>query len=132
MQIGPNLPLNNWPSDADCPTLHDFSATPVAKKPALPRLRRPAPKHQNNDSNQKILSTPRPRDRSFGECLHALDAPTHGNATLFAAFHRANLALSSIAAPTAATVFLQVSLSKMPRSISRSLSILPRGISDQG
>jgi hypothetical protein len=54
-----------------------------------------------------------------------LDAPTHGNATLFAAFHRANLALSSIAAPTTATVFLQVSLSKMPRSIRRSLSILP-------
>jgi hypothetical protein len=98
----------------------------------LPRLRRPAPKLQKADSNQQILSTSKPRDRSFGECLHALDAPTHGNATLFAAFHRANLALSSIAAPTTATVFLQVSLSKMPRSIRRSLSILPRGISDQG
>jgi hypothetical protein len=96
---GPTLPLNNWPSDADCPTLHDFSATPIAKKRALPRLRRPAPKLQKADSNQQILSTSKPRDRSFGECLHALDAPTHGNATLFAAFHRANLALSSIAAP---------------------------------
>jgi hypothetical protein len=44
---GPTLPLSNWPSDADCPTLHDFSATPVAKKRALPRLRRPAPKLQS-------------------------------------------------------------------------------------
>jgi hypothetical protein len=129
---GPTLPLNNWPSDADCPTLHDFSATPVAKKRAVPRLRRPAPKLQNDDSNQQILSTSRPRDRSFGECRPALDAHTHGNTTLFAAFHKPNLALSSIAVPATATVFLQVSLSKMPRTIRRSLSILPRGISDQG
>ena len=43
-----------------------------------------------------------------------------------------HLALSSIAAPTTATVFLLVSLSKMPRSIANTLKILPRGISDQG
>ncbi len=55
----------------------------------------------------------------------SLGAPTHGNATLFATFHVQNLARSSIAAPTTASAFLQVSLSKMPRSILRSLSILP-------
>ena len=50
----------------------------------------------------------------------------------FAAFPETYLALGSIAAPTTATAFLLVSLSKMPRSILGTLRILPRGISDQG
>ncbi len=49
-----------------------------------------------------------------------------------AAFPETYLALGSIAAPTTATAFLLVSLSKMPRSILSTLRILPRGISDQG
>ena len=49
-----------------------------------------------------------------------------------AAFPTPYLALGSIAAPTTATAFLLVSLSKMPRSMLSTLKILPRGISDQG
>ena len=129
---GPTLPRNNWPFDANCPTLPDSAAIQSLSNACrhVFALLRP---HRKTTALSRItgamLVAELPLSRT-STSHHTPDRPPLPDSSRRSP--RPSLALRSIAAPTTASLFLLVSLSKMPRSNPRALSILPRGISDQG
>ena len=128
---GLTLPRNNSPSDANCPTLPD--SNPIQSLSNVCRHvfahlrpnRKTTPLSPIRVSMQ-LTKLPLPRMPTPHSTLSRLSLPHSPQRS-----PRPSLALSSIAAPTTGNAFLQASY-KCLGAISRSLSTLLGGISDQG